>query len=350
VVPLGKVSHEYLEKVIYRGLGSRRHEVLVGPRFGVDNAVVKIGGGKVLVATSDPISFIPKLGARESAWLSVNLLASDLTTSGFPPRFGIFDFNLPPTMTYSSLAKYWDSFHRECRTLGLAIVGGHTGRYEGCNYTIVGGGVMFALGAQDRYLTSSMAQSGDDVVLTKGAAVETTAVLARVFPRTVKKALGVSLFERALGSLHKVTTVPEALAAVTVGVHSRGVTAMHDVTEGGVMAGVLELGKASRLGIEIDLASIPISLETLEICKLFRIDPLTSLSEGSLLIACRPEKTSRLLNKLNSGRIEARVIGRLAKAAGRAFAVGKRGCRILKYPESDPYWKAYSGAIRKGWT
>ncbi len=324
--------------------------LLVGPRFGVDNAVVRIGRGRVLVATTDPLSFIPELGARESAWLSVNLLASDLTTSGFPPQYGVFDFNLPPTMKDSTFAAYWDSFHRECSRLGLAIVGGHTGRYEGCDYTIIGGGFMFAAGSEDRYLTSSMAHSGDDIILTKGAAIETTAVLAHAFPRTVRKALGSRLFEQACRYLHKVTTVPEALTAVTVGVHSRGVTAMHDATEGGVMAGVLELGSASRLGVEIDLGSIPISQETREICRLFRIDPLTSLSEGSLIISCEPGKTSKVLSKLRSGGIGAEVIGRLTKRAGEACAAGKRGRVMLRYPKFDPYWRAYLKAIKRGWT
>jgi hydrogenase expression/formation protein HypE len=350
VATLGKVSREYLDRVIYHSLGSKRHKVLVGPHFGVDNAVVRIGTGRVLVVTTDPLSFIPELGARESAWLSVNLLASDLTTSGFPPQYGVFDFNLPPTMKDSNFTAYWDSFHRECSRLGLAIVGGHTGRYEGCDYTIIGGGVMFAEGPEDSYLTSSMAHSGDDIILTKGAAVETTAVLAHVFPRTVRKALGSRLFERACRYLHQVTTVQEALTAVTVGVHSRGVTAMHDTTEGGVTAGVLELGSASRLGVEIDLDSIQISQETREICRLFRIDPLTSLSEGSLMISCEPGKTGKLLSKLHSGGIAAGVIGRLTKNAGEAFALGKRGRTLLKYPKFDPYWGAYQKAVKKGWT
>ena len=182
--------------MIFKRLGVKRREILVGPTFGVDNSVVRIAKGTVLVATTDPLSFIPELGARDSARLSVNLLASDLATSGFAPQYGIFDFNLPPTMKDSQFAEYWDAFHRECLRIGLTIVGGHTGKYEGCDYTIIGGGVLFAIGPEKEYLTSAMARDGDDVVLTKGAAIETTAILSRVFPRTVKRALGVRLFDR----------------------------------------------------------------------------------------------------------------------------------------------------------
>ncbi len=346
---IGKASRKFLHRVVYPKLGAKRPGTLVGPRFGVDNAVVRIDGGRVLVATTDPLSFIPSLQPRESAWLSVHLLASDLTTSGFPPQYGIFDFNLPPTMKDSEFAKYWRGFHHECQKLGVSIVGGHTGRFQGCDYTIIGGGVMWSIGPADRYLSSNMAWPGDDLVLTKGAAVGTTAILARAFPRTVKKRLGTELFQKAWAYIHKMTTVGDALTAITVGVRSEGVTAMHDATEGGVTAAALELAEASGLGIELDLTRLLVSEETREICNLFRIDPLTSLSEGTLLIACRPEKTSSVLKKLAATRIEAWAMGRLTSKARSYYATGPRGRARVRYPRLDPYWKAFWSATSKGW-
>jgi hydrogenase maturation factor len=345
----GKPNRKYLENVIYRRLGAHRREVIVGPQFGVDNAVLKLGLGKVLVATADPLSYIPSLGARDSAWLSANLIASDLATSGLAPQYGIFDFNLPPEMSQTVFANYWKQFHVECRKLGLAIIGGHTGRYDGCNYTIIGGGVMYAIGREDRYLSSAMGQQGDDIILTKGAAIETTAVMAKAFPVRVKKALGEDSFERARAYLHKVSTVNDSLTAVSVGVHQDGVTAMHDATEGGVIAAAFELAHASRLGAELVLPEIPVSVETRDICSLFRIDPLVSLSEGSLIIACRPGKTERLMARLRMAGITSGVIGVLTK--NHAFcgvdANGRK--RPVRYPRFDPYWKAYWEASRKHW-
>jgi hydrogenase maturation factor len=345
----GKPSRNYLGKVVFRQLGTKRKDIIVGPRFGVDNSVLRIAPGKVLVATTDPVSFIPNLRPAVSAWLSVNLIASDLATSGFAPQFGIFDFNLPPQMTDKTFELYWRGFHKECLRLGIAIVGGHTGRYPGCNYSVIGGGVLCAIGSEKAYLTSAMALPGDDIILTKGAAIETAAVLATAFPKTVKHAIGSSLFEKARQSLRKVTTVNDALTASSIGIHGEGVTAMHDATEGGVMAAVLELATASQLGVELDLDSIPIAQETQEICKLFRMDPITSLSEGSLIISCKPNRTNSVLNRLHSKQIDSTVVGRLTKNEGRAFGT-TRGRRMrLHYPKSDPYWKAYWRAVRKGW-
>jgi hydrogenase expression/formation protein HypE len=349
ILQLGKPGSKFMRDVVFSKLGAHRQEVLVGPRFGVDNSVVDVGKGKVLVVTVDPLTYIPEIGSHESAWLSVHLLASDLTTSGFSPQYGVFDFNLPPRMSDSEFSAYWDAFHKECQKIGLAIVGGHTGRYEGCNYTIVGGGAMYATGSANRFLTSAMAQNGDDVILTKGAAVETTAVLARVFPKAVKKALGQKLFEKTWRYIRLVSTVNDALTAASVGVREDGVTAMHDATEGGILAAAIELANASRLGAELDLNEVFIPEETGKICKLFRIPPLSALSEGSLIIASRPSRSGKVLNKLQSAGVRADVIGELTSKTRHVYGTAKRKRTRLEYPKSDPYWRAYWHAIRKGW-
>jgi hydrogenase expression/formation protein HypE len=347
---LGKPGQSILESVVYRSLGAPSSQLVVGPGFGLDNSIVRLSSGRVLVATSDPLSYIPSLGPSASAWLSVHLLASDLTTSGFSPQFGLFDFNLPPTLSDASFAKYWRSFHQEWKKLGLSIIGGHTGRYPGIDYTIVGGGVVMAIGPEDHYLTSNMARNGDKVVLTKGAAIETTAVLTRTFPQKVRKALGSTLFDKAWNYLYKVSTVADALAASSIGVRHRGVTAMHDATEGGVIAGLIELTTASRLGLMVDLEQIHVSEETQHLCELFRIDPLASLSEGSLIIASRPAKTEEVRAKLSSLGISSTIVGSMTSRFRGCKATTSKGTLNLGYPHVDPYWKAYSKAIVRGWS
>ena len=91
---IGKISLDLIEKIVYPKLGAKRAEVLVGPGHGRDNAVVQLGCERVLVTTADPLSVIPALGLKDSAYISVHLLASDLVTCGFPPQF--FMVNLKP--------------------------------------------------------------------------------------------------------------------------------------------------------------------------------------------------------------------------------------------------------------
>jgi hydrogenase maturation factor len=242
------------------------------------------------------------------------------------------------------------SFHQECKRLGLSIIGGHTGRYPGIDYTIVGGGVVMAIGPEDHYLTSAMARNGDDIVLTKGAAIETTAILTRAFPHRVRKTLGSTLFDKAWNYLYKVSTVADALTASSIGVRRRGVTAMHDATEGGVIAGLIELTTASSLGLMVDLEQIHVSAETQHLCELFRIDPLVSLSEGSLIIATRPTKTEEVRAKLSSRGISSTIVGSLTSRFRGCKATTSKGTRSLGYPHVDPYWKAYSKGIKRAWT
>lgn len=193
-----------------------------------------------------------------------------------------------------------------------------------------------------------MGQVGDDLVLTKGAAIETTAVLSRSFPKTIKRALGSRLFEKAKTYLGKVSTVTDSLTATSVGLHQRGITAMHDATEGGVLAAAIELATASGHGAELDLVSIPISEETDAICKLFHIDPLLSLSEGSLLISCKKSRSESVISKLRAANISSTIIGQLTKSRRVQGFNGKRVSK-LHYPKFDPYWKAYWTATKKGW-
>jgi hydrogenase expression/formation protein HypE len=347
---LGKPTPKTMASTIWRFTGARSRTVIVGPTSGVDVSVLDIGGGRVLVANCDPISLIPSLGPEDSARMSLYEVASDVATSGQSPKFVMLDLNLPPDMSDQVLSRYWKAINKTCLELGVSILGGHTGRFEGCNYSIIGGATMWTTCRKNEFLTSSMALDGDDLIFTRSVAYGATSVLARAFPKTVRKNLGQSLFEKAWKYLRGANTVKDSLSAVEVGIHQRGVTAIHDVTEGGTLAGVVEMADAADLGGVIDLEGIPVSEETLEICNLFHLDPLTSLGEGSLLIASRPHRTRRVIDVLQSRGTRATVIGQLSSRTGGLFGVSRKGRVRIRYPKRDPYWNAYWRALRKGWS
>jgi len=346
---VGKFSQELMEKIVYPRLGKKRREVLVGPHHGLDNAVVRLGHNQVLVVTSDPLSVIPSLGLQDSAWLSLHLLSSDLSTCGFPPQFIVVNFSLPPHMKDEEFEEYWDAFHTECNRLGIAILGGHTGRYVGSDYTIIGGGVMMTLASEDRYLSSNMARPGDSVVMTKGVAIATTGILSRTFPKTVEKAYGSPFLKKAQSHFYQFSTVKDALVAASVGLRDEGVTAMHDVTEGGLLGALYELTQASKVGIEIDLSNVIITPEAKLICDLFDLNPYVTLSEGTLIITIRPEKVQEVLKSLESNKIRAKIIGKIMDGQHGRW-IKKNGEREqLTKPAIDPYWKAYWKALQEGW-
>ncbi|OLE77336.1 hypothetical protein AUG19_01035 [archaeon 13_1_20CM_2_54_9] len=344
---LGKPNWKLMQETLRRLSGREDYDVLVGPKQGSDVSVLRLTQDRVMVSSTDPISFIPQLGAEDSATLSVHGVASDVATSSMLPRYALFDLNLPPSMPDSLLRKYWVSIHKACRDLGVAILGGHTGRFQGCNFSIVGGATMLAFGKSDRYVTSSMARDGDDIIATKSAALEAAVVLARCFPKMTTDRLGKNVQERCASRLSQISTVIDAIVASSLGVRSNGVTAMHDVTEGGTLSAASEVAKASRLSITIDADQIPIYDDVRQVCALFKIDPLRSLGQGSLLISSRPGYAAKIMQRLRSRRIDSAIIGKLTRRAGHNVIVRDGRTRTLVRSEGDPYWRAYWSGIRK---
>lgn len=278
------------------------------------------------------------------------MLASDLSTSGVPPMYAMLDFNLPPQITKEEFEIYWDAFHRECKKLGIAIVGGHTGKFFGIDYTIVGGGTFISIGDIDKYLSSNMAKPGDRIVITKGSAIATTGILARVFPETIEKNFGSDFLKEAQSYFRKFSVVDDALTAVKIGVRDDGVSAMHDATECGVLGGIYEMAVASGCGAHVFKDKIPVSEVTRRICQLFEIDPYISLSEGTLIIAVKEEKVADLLKVLSENGIESAEVGYFEDASyGLWIENPDKTKEQLIYPEADPYWNAYVNAINKGW-
>ncbi|MCX8103312.1 MAG: AIR synthase-related protein [Candidatus Bipolaricaulota bacterium] len=349
--PIGKIDQHFFDEVIMPRLGARRSEVLIGPRMGVDVGVIRLPAGQVLAMTTDPLSVIPALGLEDSAWLSVHLLASDLATTGLPAAYAAIDFNLPPQMSAQEFHIYWEAMHREFERLNIAVVTGHTGRYVGCDYTIVGAGVLCAVGPEERYVSASMAQPGDQVLITKGAAIATTGLLSRVFPQTIRREFGDEVLSRAQDFFWKFSVVEEALLAVRVGVREAGVRAMHDATEGGVLGGLLELAGASSCGIRVQRQAIPIAEETKKICELFEIDPYWALSEGTLILAVVPEYVDAVRHELTKRGVVVAHVGELLPPSEGNWLIEPDGTPKRLTPlGQDPYWSGYWRAVQRGWT
>jgi len=360
VAALGKIPPDVFERLIAPHLGAARPEVLVGPRAGTDCAVVKLSAGRVMAVTTDPLSVIPCLGMAASARLACHLLASDLWTSGLPPAYATVTFNLPPHMTDAELAEYWQAMSDEWGRLEVAVVTGHTGRYPGCDFPIIGAATLIGVGDEGRYLSPAMVVAGDRIVVTKGCAIEATAIAAHLIPKRLTAALetaGLSgpeteaALARARASLTGVSVVADCRAALRVGVRDRGVSALHDATEGGVLGGLLELAKASGHDLRIERARIPLSPECRAACEAWGgIDPYWALSEGTLIAAVRPAHASAVLSALTEADILAVDVGEVVAGNGRLWLTEHDGgVHTHDAQEPDPYWAAYDQAVRGAW-
>lgn len=341
---IGKISSGIFEEIIYPRLGRKREEVLVGPQNGVDVGVVDVGNGQVMVTTTDPVFVVPPYGWERSGWFAVHILASDAVTSGIAPGYMTIDLNLPMGISRADLEALWTTMHQECDKIGMAIVSGHTGRYEGCNYPMIGGATVISIGSKDRYVTPTMARPGDKVVITKGAAIEAAGLFAVTFPDRVAAAHGADFAKRAEDIFWQMSVVDDAMTAVEVGVRDDGVTSMHDATECGVWGGLVEIAQASKVGMAIHKSDVIIDERVGKICSLFDIDPMTSISEGTLLITCRPHKADELVKRLHARDIPTSIVGEVVDASEGTRYFDGGVAHQLVHPHVDPFWAAFGKA------
>ena len=345
---IGKVSSEIFDEIILPRLGRKRPEVLVGPRHGVDVGVVDLGNGQVMVTTTDPIFVVPPYGWERSGWFAIHILASDAATSGIPPNFITLDLNLPLSMTREEFEAMWAVMHRECDRIGMSIISGHTGRYEGCEYPMIGGATVIGIGPKDRYLTPDMARPGDSILITKGAAIEAAGLFAVTFPRRVAARYGEEAAKEAEEIFWQMSVVEDALTAVEAGVRDDGVSTMHDATECGVWGGLFEVAQASAVGMVIDKGKIIVQDAVRRVCDLFGIDPYSSISEGTLIVTCRPHKAREVLQRLSDKGIPVSTVGEIVDAReGMRFFEGGIS-RDLVHPKVDPFWSAFGKAASQG--
>ncbi len=344
---VGKISPEIFDELIYPNLGAKSDLVLVGPRHGVDIGVVDIGENKVMVTTTDPVFIVPEYGFKRAAWFAIHILASDAVTSGLPPTYLSIDLNLPLSMTKQELTTVWQMISEECKKMRMNIISGHTARYHGCNYPMVGGATVICIGDKSKYISPEMAKIGDQVIITKGAAIEATGIFAVAFKSKIEEYFGKDFSRRAEKIFWQMSVVDDALTAVEVGTRENGVTAMHDATECGVWGGLYEIAKASGVGMRIEKDKIIVSDEVDKICSKFAMDPYSSISEGTLIITCREEKSEQVVRKLKEKNIASSVVGEvIPEEKGILLVEGNRE-KHLEHPRVDPFWIAFEKVLRE---
>ena len=343
---IGKISPEIFKELIFPRLGARSGQVLVGPQHGVDVGIVEIGGQAVSF-TCDPVFIVPEYGWERAAWFAIHIIASDSVTSGLKPVYLAIDLNLPMTITKEQLTVMWDTMHRECQKLGITVITGHTARYENCQYPMVGGATMVGVGALDEYVSPKFITAGDKIIITKGPAIEAAGLFATAFPHLIEREFGQPFSERAQNIFYQMTTVEDALTAVSVGVRQDGVTAMHDATECGVWGGLYEIAQAAGLGVRVEQERIVVEDGVVEICRYFDIDPYASISEGTLIIACREPKAEAVVGALTQKGINSAIVGEFT-APERGMVLVREGIEgKLEHPIVDPFWRAFYGALEK---
>lgn len=332
-LPNGKIPVDLLREVVFKNLGVKRSEIVLGPSAGIDGAVIEVGN-RSLIVSMDPIT-----GALERiGWLAVNVNANDVATFGVEPAFLFSCILLPEGADRKIVETICIQMDKAAKELGIAIAGGHCEVTLGLNSPIVIGCTV-GIAEKGKYVTAAGAREGDKLILTKSAGIEGTAILASDREELLTRALGSETVQEAKKFFNQTSVVEDAITAFKTG----GVNAMHDPTEGGIVGGIYEMTDASNLGVRVFEDRIPVRPETANVCRFFKISPLCLVSSGALLIAARPEAVEGITENLEQKGIQASIIGDFVKNREDRTLVGKHGkARRLPRPVSDHLWLALS--------
>ncbi|MDD5918022.1 MAG: AIR synthase family protein [bacterium] len=305
---IGKLDNDQLNGLILSKFRHVRSEVVCSPRVGVDCAAVDLGG-RLAVLSTDPITSADNNLGQLTAHVSCN----DAAAAGAEPIGLLVTLLVPPSATEKDIARVADELSFAAEQAGVEIIGGHTEVTDSVTRMVTCATVLAKAGSRG-VLDARNMRAGNDLVLTKSAGLEGTAILASDHADMLS-GIPEEELQAARAFFGAVSVVKEGLYAA-----EHCATAMHDVTEGGVLGAAWEMAEAAGCCVEIDRAAVPVHPATEHICAALGLDPLRLLSSGAMLIAC--EDGASLVRGLRAEGIPAAVIGAVKEGRGAFFADG----------------------------
>ena len=304
---IGKVPRELLDELVLSRTGADDDRVLQGPAYGEDAGAIRLGDD-VLVVNPDPISMaVGRVGT-----LGVHVACNDVAASGGTPAWLTCVAFLPGSSddALDAITRQIDATATE---LDVAVVAGHTEYAPALSDPMV---VVNCLGLADRYVPTGGARPGDRLLVTKGAGVEATAILATDFADRLADEVDRETIELAETFYDEVGVVEDAAA---VAPHA---SAMHDPTEGGVVQGALEMAVASGVRLEVDPDAVPVREPTAALCGAVGVDPMRTFGSGALLAAIPEASTDPVAAALDDAGIEYAFVGTVREAPEPSLQLG----------------------------
>ena len=308
VLPIGKLPIDHL-RALLADLPTHDPRLVIGPQVGEDAAVIETGD-RYLVVTTDPITFATDHIGR----YAVHVNANDVAVLGARPSWFFVVLLLPERNTTPELADgIMADVRAACDELGITVGGGHSEITPGLDRPILVGQMLGEV-APARLVRKTRVAVGDQILLTRGVAIEGTAILARERSDRLRELVDADLLARAKRFLIDpgISVVNAALAAANVG---DAVHAMHDPTEGGLATGLFELAAPAGLGLRVIREQIPKFPETAAICQALGVDPLRLIASGALLIAVAPTGADAVMRAIQDAGVPVTAIGELRPSA-----------------------------------
>lgn len=322
----GKLNWDDLKEIINNNKGVLREEVKVRNSIGEDCAVIDFDR-ELCILSTDPIT-----GASSNIGkLAVNINCNDLASSGGEPIAILVTILAPEGTSLEEIKLLMREIHQEAKKLNLEIIGGHTEVTAAVNKMVVS---CTAIGKsrKGKAITTSGAQLGDDIVVTKKLAMEGTVILINEYREKLEEILSSEEIKEGLDYINYISVLKEGNIGARMEVNS-----MHDITEGGLLGALWEVAEASYKGFEIYEHKLPLSNVTKKLCTYLNLDPLRLISSGSMLITT--SNGQQLVEELKSHGIEGTIIGKITEQKG--YVINSQGRILVQPPERDELFKAH---------
>lgn len=325
---IGKVSETVLKRSIFKQIHTKRDEVLLGAGVGEDCAAVKLSPGEIFVISTDPITGTVK----DVGMLAIQITANDLASSGAEPVGVMLTVLLPEEIEEEDIREMMRQVEEACAHFHIQVMGGHTEVTRAVTQPVIS---VTGVGKvrEDRLVSTAGAKPGQDILVTKWIGIEGTSIIAKEKEKELLERFSQAFVDTAKGFDQYLSVLPDSRIAV-----EHGVSAMHDVTEGGIYGALWEVAEASGIGLEIDLKAIPIRQEAIEICEYFELNPYYLISSGCMLMAA--DQGHDLVRKLEAAGIPAAVIGKATDGKARRIWNGGEES-YLERPKTDELYKIY---------
>lgn len=301
----GLLSEELIENLFAPAFGSTPNR---------DSAVVQVPVGRVALSTDSYVVqplFFPGGNIGD---LAVNGTVNDLACSGAVPVALTAGFIIEEGLEIEVLGAIAQTMGAACARAGVNIVTGDTkvvqkGGADQLFVNTAGIGVIPA-GVD---IGPDRVRPGDHVLISGDIGEHGVAIMS------VRQGID-------FGTVVTTDSAPlhHLVAAMLATGDPSHVHALRDPTRGGLVASVVEIARAARVGMELDEANIPVPESVSSACSFLGLDPLQVANEGKIVAFVDPAHSEAILETMRARPegANAAIIGRVVEGHP-GMAVGK---------------------------
>lgn len=327
---VGKVSQTVLKRSILKTLQFQREEAIIEPSIEEMCYGIEVKDGEQVLSTSVALYG----NEKDLGVFALAQVVNDLATRGAKAVGVSVHIMLPPYAYESRLKAMMEHIEGAGSAHAVQILCAKAEVSPAINKAIVymnGVGVL----KKGELLQSNMGKADQDIVLLKWIGLEGTFRVMREKEEELSKRF-VPTFLNQIQMLEPEIFSEKALFLAK----DFGVSAMHQITSGGILAALWEFAESSGVGMEVDLKKMSIKQETVEVCEYFHLNPYQLTSAGSILIAT--DRGEELVSKFAEEGIWATILGRTTEDKARVILGGEEK-RFLDRPAADELLKIYNG-------